>query len=155
MRVAEAAEVRMALPTGELRPLIEAAAGFVGLPPWEWAGERYAPSEWLEALVLVESGGNHRAVRYEPGHDVVADGDRPGRDDGLLEDDKSYGLMQVLGSNIRRLCGVEPGTQMHFGFTLLPLTNLALGLRILTGELAAVGGDVAKALARYNGGRRG
>jgi len=143
------------LPSAELRTLIDAAAALVGLPTWEWAGESYAAGEWLEALIYVESGGNPRAVRYEPSHDVVVDGDTPGRDDGMLEDDKSYGAMQVLGSNIRRLCGVPPGTPMEFGFALLPLTNLALGLRILTGELATVNGDVAKALARYNGGRRG
>ena len=76
-------------------------------------------------------------------------------DDGPLEDDASYGLMQVMGYNARRLVGALPGTKLDFGFLLLPITNLAFGLRVLLGELAATGNVVARALARYNGGPTG
>jgi soluble lytic murein transglycosylase-like protein len=137
------------LPTAHYRPVIDAMAAFVALPSWDVNGTRYTGPEWLEAQVLTESSGNPDAVRYEPHLDP------DGHDDGLYEEAKSYGLMQVLGTNIRRLCGVEPGTRMDFSFALLPLVNIALGVRMLTAELAATQGDVARALARYNAGTRG
>jgi len=136
-------------------------AQFVALPSWTWRGATFSGAEWLEGLVLTESSGNPEAVRYEPHQDRpdrtdrATDADEPGRDDGLLEDDRSYGLMQVMGSNVRRLCGIAPGVAVNFGFALRPLTNLSLGLRVLTAELAMTGGDVTRALARYNGGPTG
>lgn len=147
--------------TEHYRALIDAVADQVGLPPWTYRGQSFTPGEWLEGQILTESGGDPNAMRYEPHHDTPeraareGDGDQPGRDDGLLEDDRSYGLMQVLGSNIRRLCGVPPGTPMQFSFALLPLANLSLGLRVLHQELRATDNDVARALARFNGGPTG
>lgn len=143
--------------TRTYRPLIDACALQVGLPPW---GD-LRPGEWLEGLVLQESGGQPNARRYEPHQDrpgradAASDGDRPDVDDGDLEDDASYGLMQVMGSNARRLCGVPLGSPMRFGFLFLPITNLAFGLRILTAELVATQGSVVRALCRYNGGPTG
>ncbi len=143
--------------TRSLRPLIDACAAQVGLPPW---GDLQA-GEWLEGLIMQESGGNPAARRYEPHQDrrgrpdAPSDGDQPDVDDGQLEDDASYGLMQVMGSNARRLCGVVPGSPMRFGFLCLPITNLAFGLRILTAELQATQGSVVRALCRYNGGPTG
>lgn len=143
--------------TRSLRPLIDACAAQVGLPPW---GD-LRPGEWLEGLILQESGGNPAARRYEPHQDrpgradAATDGDQADVDDGQLEDDASYGLMQVMGSNARRLCGVMPGAPMRFGFLALPITNLAFGLRILTAELQATQGSVVRALCRYNGGPTG
>jgi len=130
-------------------------AAFVALPVWEYRGEVFAPGEWFEALVLGESGGDPKAIRYEAHQDRVADGDQPGQDDGTREDDKSYGLTQLMGYNARMLCGVPPRTRMDFSFLFLPLANLAFGLRLLAEELAITGGDVARALARYNGGPSG
>ncbi len=144
--------------TARYRRLIDVAAELVALPKWDYVGTSlFAPGEWLEGLVLHESNGDPRAIRYEAHQDVAAPGDpdTPGQDDGLLEDDKSYGLMQVMGYNARRLCGVPEGTPMNFGFLLLPMTGIAFGLRILTAELTATGGHVASALARYNGGSWG
>ena len=89
--------------TRTYRPLIDACALQVGLPPW---GDLRS-GEWLEGLILQESGGNPKARRYEPHQDragrpdAPSDGDQPGIDDGQLEDDASYGLMQVMGSNVR------------------------------------------------------
>jgi len=149
------------LATRRYRPVLAAMADFVSLPAWEHPTNVWLGAIWLEALVLTESGGDPKAVRYEPHQDVpgrrdsASDGDKPGQDDGLLEDDKSYGLLQVMGSNIRRLCGVGPGVPMQFGFALLPLTNLALGLRVLLEDLETVEGDIPRALARYNGGPTG
>lgn len=140
--------------TARYRALIDAAAAVVGLPAWMEGHELYAPGEWLEGMILVESGGNPRAVRYEGHRDKPSpdEGDEPGQDDGLLEDDCSYGLLQVMGFNVRVLCGVAPGIPMNFGFMLLPVTNIAFGLRVLSAELSATNLHVPSALARYNGG---
>lgn len=144
-----------------LRRLIDASAQFVGLPPWEIHGERFLAGEVLEALILQESGGRPTARRYEPHHDVpgrtdrAEDGDTPLVDDGPLEDDASYGLIQVLGTNVRRMIGAPPGTPLNFGFLFRPLTGLAFGLRILLEEHLATGGNWARALARFNGGPTG
>jgi len=142
------------MPTALYRALIDAAATVVGLPAWMVKDELYSPGEWLEGMILVESAGDPRAMRYERHQDVPspADSDKPGEDDGLLEDDRSYGLMQVMGYNVRILCGVPIGSPMSFGFMLLPVTNIAFGLRILWAELQATGLHVPNALARYNGG---
>jgi soluble lytic murein transglycosylase-like protein len=139
------------LATAALRPLVDALAQQVGLPPWN----AFSPGEWLEALILQESGGNPAATRYEPHHDAASDPDRAGRDDGDAEDDKSYGLMQILGSNVRTLCGVPAGTPMKFAFLLRPEAGLAFGLHLLSDELRHTRGDVPRALARYNGGPTG
>lgn len=130
-------------------------AGLVALPSWEYRGETFLPGEWWEGLILAESAGNPSATRYEPHQDRIPDGDAPLQDDGRHEDDKSYGLVQLMGYNARTLCGVPAGTRMDFQWLLLPLVNLALGLRLLVGELAATEGDVPRALSRYNGGPTG
>jgi soluble lytic murein transglycosylase-like protein len=106
-------------------------------------------------LILQESDGDPRAVRYEGHQDTAPDGDNPRADDGFFEDDKSYGLMQVMGYNARALCGVPKGTRMEFSFLLLPLTNLSFGLRIITANLAETSGHIPSAIARFNGGGRG
>jgi hypothetical protein len=177
----------VSLPTGapKLRGLIEAVAAYA-LPTWRSLRYRrtFLPGEWLEGLILAESGGNPRARRFELHHDrstrrdAAADPDTCDADDGLIEDDASYGLVQILGSNIRALCGGLPlvvvpefnsrpvpaesihvdgafWAPMHFGFAFLPATNIVLGVRVLRAELDAVGGDVERALARYNGGGTG
>ena len=142
------------MPTARYRALLDAAAAVVGLPAWMVKDELYSPGEWLEGMILVESAGNPKAMRYEKHQDVpaIADADTPGHDDDLLEDDRSYGLMQVMGYNVRVLCGVPRGTPMNFGFMLLPVTNISFGIRILWSELQATGLHVPSALARYNGG---
>ncbi len=138
--------------TERFRRLIDAAAATVGLPLWIKEGETYAPGEWLEGQILVESGGNPRAVRYEAHQDRGGDPDTATVDDGFLEDDRSYGLMQVMGYNVRKLCGVPAGVAMNFEWVLLPISNLALGLRMLSAELNTTRLHVPSALARYNGG---
>lgn len=142
------------MPTARYRALLDAAATVVGLPAWMVEGELYHPGEWLEGMILVESRGDPKAMRYERHQDVPSpgDADKPGEDDGLLEDDRSYGLMQVMGYNARILCGVPVGTPMNFGFMLLPVTNIAFGLRVLSAELSTTNLHVPSALARYNGG---
>jgi hypothetical protein len=146
---------RTSLATENLRPLVDACAREAALPKWDG----FAPAEWLEALILQESGGNPNATRYEHRHDLVRrrhdPNDRPGEDDGDMEDDKSYGLMQVLGSNVRSLCRVPEGVPFSYSFLRRPAAGMDFGLRILCAELKHTGGDVARALARYNGGPTG
>jgi transglycosylase-like protein with SLT domain len=143
--------------TAIYRPLIDAAAGLVSLPPWHYQGQTFAPGVWLEGQIMQESGGDPRAIRYEKHLDLKSfgDGDNLGEDDGLLEDDASYGLMQILGANARALVGVASATPMNFGWLFLPMTNIACGLRWLLMELRAAEGDPARALARFNAGPRG
>lgn len=162
----------MALPTARLRPLILAVALTRDLPTWRSLRYKLTmlPGEYLEALVLVESSGDPRARRYEPHQDRATrrdarlDPDTPDTDDGLLEDDASYGLMQVMGYNLRALLGVPSvvaaagenwPVEVPFQFAYDPVTNLSLGSQLLAAELKAVGGDVERALARYNGGPTG
>jgi soluble lytic murein transglycosylase-like protein len=106
--------------------------------------------------VLQESSGNPRARRYEPALDKVADGDTLRVDDGAFEDDASWGLLQVLGWNLRAAVGVPRGVRMSFEWALDPALGLIFGVKHLVTEcLIPTGGDVARALARYNGGPNG
>jgi len=144
----------MNLLTEKYRPFIIQLALIRALPSWKTVP---APT-WLEALVLTESSGNPFAKRYEAHQDrqgSVGDADRPNFDDGFLEDDTSWGLMQVMGYNLRFLTGTPGGTFMDFHWALDPEVNLLLGTRLLKMELGAVAGDVSRALARYNGGPTG
>lgn len=151
-----------------LRKYIDAAAGLAALPFWMYRGNQYTPGELLEGIILNESAGDPMARRYEPHQDRIDDGDVSGKDDGPFEDDASYGLMQVMGYNVRVLCGVPAGVKMNFSFLYLPQTNISFGLRVLTAEVRTAmkltaeqpeylpyGGAVERALCRYNGGPTG
>lgn len=138
-----------------LRRLIDAGALWVLLPSWRG----YSGATWLEGLTLAESSGEPGAVRYEEHLDRGGvDPDAPGRDDGLREDDRSYGLMQVLGTNLREMVGVPAFVQgqdlgsgyresvpvpVNFSWALFPMANLAFGLRFLAGLLNQARRDVA------------
>jgi hypothetical protein len=153
-----------------LRRLVDAMAAAAHLPRFDHHGVTYTAGELLEAMVLTESSGNSHARRYEPHQDKAGrtdaptDPDTPGVDDGDVEDDASYGLMQVMGYNWRRIIGAPPRTQLRFSILYSPPFGLAAGIEVLQGELAALYredpkmGDaerVARALARYNGGPTG
>lgn len=155
--------------------MLDAAALFVALPSWRTV----SGPELLEGLILAESGGDPNATRFERRQDQQADGDSRDLDDGMREDDKSYGLMQVMGYNLRRLVGVpdrvkaygvqqlEVPVPMDFSWALRPLANIAAGLRLLCAEIHVAETEVRKlgsgrdvpavdvALARFNGGRKG
>jgi hypothetical protein len=148
----------MSLPSAHYRALIAALAAQARLPAWSYQGETWPGAIWLEGQVMQESSGDPRARRYEGQLDTVPDGDSPRVDDGLWEDDASYGLLQVLGTNLRAMVGVEPGVRMHFGWALRPAAGLVFGVRFLCDEcLTPVGweSNVHRALARYNAGPRG
>jgi hypothetical protein len=172
------------LPTSHppLRRLIDAKAHFAGLPVWRSLRYKmqWLPGEWVEAMIMTESSGNARARRYEPHQDRATRRDAPTDpdtcdvDDGLIEDDASYGLMQVMGYNLRAAVGcmlvktiLTPAgprlisdaagafAPMSFAWAFDPDRNITEGIKIVASELSFVGGDVERALARYNGGPSG
>jgi hypothetical protein len=146
------------LPTRQYRPLIEALAAHYRLPAWPSLG---TGAEWFEGLVMAESSGDARARRYEPHQDKAgrpdasADADEPGVDDGDIEDDASYGLTQVMGYNARKILSAPRSGRMGYAWMYDAPAALWLGFRMIVAELAAVNGDVERALARYNGGPTG
>lgn len=122
--------------TATLRPVIDAVAAWVGLPSWTYHNaDPFTGSEWLEGLILHESSGDPMAVHHDAAPDDL--------------DHTSFGLMQIEGVTAKALgCS-------DFNILFLPLTNISFGLRVLTANLTETGGDVATALARYNGGGHG
>jgi hypothetical protein len=160
--------LRTAEPT--FRRLVDAVAAFERLPRWSYKGEDYSAGELLEGLILTESSGNPLARRYEPAQDApgradaASDPDRPAVDDGLVEDDASYGLCQVMGYVLKGLLKVDRPVRLDYGLLYRPLFGLAAGIEVLQGELRAVylahpaeddSVRVVRALARYNGGPSG
>ena len=144
----------MNLATLPYRRLIDVVAQMEGLPCFTWNGVDYQPGEWLEAQVLVESGGNPRARRFEAGL-------AKGPDRGSGESWASWGLLQVLGQTFNGLFGANA---VNFGPLQGPLVGLAVGVKVLVDILSQVRrqnpwvGDseaVSRALARFNGGSSG
>jgi hypothetical protein len=149
----------MPLPSAKYRTLIDVLAAAAQLPPWHYSDTEVWPGAvWLEGQVMQESVGDPRARRYEGHLDSVPDGDRADVDDGMTEDDASYGLLQVLGTNLRAMVGVAPGVPMNFSWALRPAAGLVFGVRFLCDECLTPSGwegNVHRALARYNAGARG
>lgn len=146
------------------RGLYKQVASLFELPPWLLVrpeehnpDERrlyFQPQHWLEGLLLVESGGDPYAMRYEPQLDKGrGDPDTPQVHDGFKEDDQSYGLMQVLGTNVRWIYGL--GGLLDYQFCLRPLINLDVGCAVLSHFLERAEGVVPAALAMYNMGNKG
>lgn len=126
-----------------------------GLPVWLLRGQ-----------ILVESGGNPFAIRYEPDYpylwDVLKDGpwtpaEAPFPSYGgcsslteLTAQKTSWGLLQVMGAVAR-----ERG---YTGIFLSGLCDSGVGLRIGAGLLKELltwaGGDQPQALGAYNAGRK-
>ena len=157
--------------TARYRPLIHGVASQY-LAMWrrddiDGEGAREVCAKcWLEGLILTESGGLARARRYEPHQDrgdrrYGYDPDTPMQDDGAFEDDASYRLMQVMGYNLRKLFGDpdhggrEVTCLLDYSWAYLPMANMAAGMRVLLADLQATGGEIDRALARYNGGPTG
>jgi len=149
------------LATARYRPIISKMVMFRGLPRWSYKSFIFSAPIWLEGLILQESAGDPKATRYEPHQDRATrldspfDPDLTDHDDGMREDDKSYGLMQIMGYNLRNLTGTPRGTSMDFQWAFDPEINILIGTRLLRLELDATGQNVQVALARYNGGPSG
>lgn len=125
--------------TSPYRPEIDAAA----------AAHQLAP-DLVDAVTRVESSGKPYAYRYEPAFwakymsvDAKWRGANPERVSA------SYGLMQVLFVVAQEVGFTSPDPEHLF----VPAIGLEYGCRKLAQLLAWAGGDVARALAAYNGGR--
>jgi soluble lytic murein transglycosylase-like protein len=100
------------------------------------------------AVVEQESAWDPHAIRYEPAFRM-----RYVAPLGLSQTEEvarsiSWGLMQVMGQLAR-----ERGFTGHFLSALCdPATVLDIGCGILASKLSAAGGEVAQALALWNGG---
>lgn len=106
----------------------------------------------VEAITVVESSGKAYAYRYEPAfwarymaHDPQWASANPERVSA------SYGLMQVM---------FPVAKEMGFGqvdpeYLFVPAIGLEFGCRKFASVLRWAGGDIARALAAYNGGPRG
>lgn len=154
-----------------LRRLIDALATFYRLPRFVYRGEDFTGGELLEAMVITESSGRPTARRYEPHQDKAGradahtDPDLPGVDSGDTEDDASWGLLQVMGFNWRRLLGVPVGTRIDYAkFALDPVFALRGGIAVFVEEFSRLyrqnpqmpeAERVVRALCRYNGGPTG
>lgn len=125
-------------PAERLRPLIEAAARSYRLDP-----------DLLEAVVWKESDYRADAFRFEP---VFWERYLKSRRDYANAEPRrvssSYGLVQVMYST-----AVEHGFNREPEYLFLVGVNLDMGAKILAGLLKVEGGDPAKALEAYNGGR--
>lgn len=139
------------LRTRNYREVIQLAARMFGFP--HLGG--YPAEVWLEAMILQESSGNPHARRYELALDRKPDQDVPLLDDLLLEDDASYGLMQVLGSTYKEVLGIPQGTTVSFSVLENPIVNIGVGCIYLSKLMGQVNNDAVRALCRYNGGGRG
>lgn len=106
----------------------------------------------VEAITRVESSGKTSAYRYEPAfwtrymsHDPKWARANPERVSA------SYGLMQIM---------FPVAQEMGFGhlepeYLFVPAIGLEFGCRKVASLLRWAAGDVARALAAYNGGQRG
>lgn len=146
------------IPTGSpwIRNFINAVAALYQVPSWDYRNITFHPGCFLEGLIYHEGYiWLEKARRYEKHQDIAPDADRPGVDDGKYEEDASYGPMQVMGSNVRRLHELPLEARMNYALLNDWLLGCGYGMIILQQELRSTGGNVERALARYNGGPRG
>jgi soluble lytic murein transglycosylase-like protein len=123
------------------RKEIVAAAAAHGLSP-----------DLVEAITVIESSGKTSAYRYEPAfwarymaHDPKWATANPERVSA------SYGLMQVMFPVAQEI-GFE---HLDPEYLFVPAIGLEFGCRKFASLLRWAEGDVARALAAYNGGQRG
>lgn len=109
------------------------------------AAARGVPLSLLEAIIMTESSWNTRAIHYDYSGDLPAGAVELGwrsHDWGT-----SFGLMQVEGSTAWAL-----GYRGRIETGLFdPVTNIQLGLDVLTANIREYG-DIFSALIAYNGG---
>lgn len=113
------------------------------------AREHGLDADVVEALVLVESSGQADAFRWEPTFFAKYLATNPAYAGQIPRRiGSSYGLMQIMLSTAR-----EHGFNAEPEFLFLPGVNLDIGCRVLKGLLKWAGGDLAKALEGFNGGK--
>jgi hypothetical protein len=130
----------------------------------------------VEAVVLVESGGNPYAWNPEPHYrylwnvatrspfrkmtqderlSEIPPIDFPtlagDRDQEFWAQQASWGLMQIMGAVAREAGFVGP----YLPQLVDPVLNLQVGTKLLLGHILHFNGDLEKGIAAYNGGRGG
>lgn len=108
-------------------------------------------ADLVEAIVLQESGGDPFARRFEPEFwDRYMKDKREYRGHDPKRWASSIGLMQLMPTTAVAY-GFDPeeGPEVLFN----PTRNLEVGCRLLRALIEWAKGDVAKALAAYNGGK--
>lgn len=122
------------------RAEVEMTASLFGLDP-----------DLLQAQVLVESSGKTHAYRFEPGFWQRYMKDKPEWDGANPERvSASYGLLQIMFPVAKEL-GYNDIPEHLFA----PVTGLHWGALKLAKLRDWAGGDMAAALASYNGGKKG
>lgn len=105
----------------------------------------------VEAVSRVESSGKTHAYRYEPRFWLRYMAKDPKWDGAIPERvSASYGLLQVMYPVALEL-GMPPADPPEYLF--VPVHGLQYGCRKLREVLGWANGDVAAALAAYNGGK--
>lgn len=123
----------------------------------KWACELQISQALIFAVIQMESGGNEKAYRYEPGYYkryieknldwnllMIRDGYTP-RDVAA-----SYGLMQLMFPTAYPYKKNLTPTELYE-----PNTNIRIGTAYLAGLLKKYDGDKLQTLAHYNGGAGG
>lgn len=105
----------------------------------------------VAAVVEQESGWRPEATRYEEHYRwLVVPAEGCGLEDSAAElrgQRTSWGLLQIMGANARSL-----GLSGPFEALLRPGLGLEYGCRYLAQQLRREGGNVRRALSRYNSG---
>lgn len=125
------------MPASDLIPLARAAAANYALD-----------AALVCAVIEQESAWDTHAMRYEPAFRMryVAPLELPPTEE--IARSISWGLMQVMGQVAR-----ERGFSGKFLCAMCdPAAGLEIGCVVLASKLSAAGGDVAQALALWNGG---
>lgn len=102
----------------------------------------------VSAVVMQESSGRTNAYRYEPGVWEWFKTNPKAAGLNKYRAAASYGLMQILYAT-----ATDYGFSTDPEYLFLPKTGLDLGCRHLAELLRWAKGDMAKALAAYNGGK--
>jgi hypothetical protein len=103
----------------------------------------------LEAVSFQESSWRADAFRFEPAfYERYLKGKPQFKGQVPRRISSSYGLFQVMYST-----ALEHGFSDEPEVLFVPFTNILMGARILKSLLSWAGGDVAQALAAYNGGK--
>lgn len=115
------------------------------------ASQHQLDPDLVTAVCLTESGGRTSAYRYEPGFWLRYMAKDP-RWDGAVPErvSASYGLMQVMYPVALEHGMPRQDPPEHL---FIPVYGLQYGCRKLREVLAWAKGDVAAALAAYNGGK--
>ena len=116
----------------------------------DWmAAKHQVPAHVVAAVIKAESDGKADAFRYEPGFYQRYLAHLPEyADANPRRVAASYGLMQVMYTTAVEVGYIGPPEGLF-----LPLESIEYGCRYLAQLLRWADGDVARAIAAYNGGR--